>query len=543
MKRLILLLLLVPALAVAALGEFETPQQEARYRALSQQLRCLVCQGQSIADSDADLAKDLKREVRRMILEGRTDAEIKDFMVARYGDFVLYKPPVKASTYLLWFGPFVLLIGGLVTWSVLARRQRLAAGRRARTPEADIGRRRPSGRRMITFWIACAVMLLAALALVLRPLLAARPLPALDQQEANVAVFRRRLAELEAEQAAGLLTEADAAEARLELERQLLGDAASDPTQPLRYRPSYKTAAVVGVALPVAVLALYLQMGSPRVPDALPSQDVQSQLAFIQEHLAELEQQVRAEPDNLEALLMLGRAYVVLQRYDEAVELYAAAQPRFGGQPALLVDQAEALGYAQGGNLLGQPAALLDQALALAPAFPKGLWLAGLAAMQAEDPAQARQHWQRLLAELPADSEAAGQVRELLAELGGASADSAGPAASLQVEVQLAPALAQRVAPGSTVFVLARPAGGEQRAPLAVVRRTVDELPLAVTLDESMAMVPGMSLREFPDVVVEARVSLSGAAASQAGDLIGLSAPVRVGDAQRVSIVIDRVVE
>lgn len=123
MKRLILLLLLVPALAVAALGEFETPQQETRYRALSQQLRCLVCQGQSIADSDADLAKDLKREVRRMILEGRTDAEIKDFMVARYGDFVLYKPPVKASTYLLWFGPFVLLIGGLVTWSVLARRR------------------------------------------------------------------------------------------------------------------------------------------------------------------------------------------------------------------------------------------------------------------------------------------------------------------------------------------------------------------------------------------------------------------------------------
>lgn len=123
MKRLILLLLLLPMLAVAALGEFETPQQEARYRALNQQLRCLVCQGQSIADSDADLAKDLKREVRRMILEGRSDAEIKDFMVARYGDFVLYKPPVKASTYLLWFGPFVLLIGGLVIWSVLARRR------------------------------------------------------------------------------------------------------------------------------------------------------------------------------------------------------------------------------------------------------------------------------------------------------------------------------------------------------------------------------------------------------------------------------------
>lgn len=123
MKRLLFLLLLLPGLALAALGDFDTPQQEARFRDLSQQLRCLVCQGQSIADSNADLANDLKREVRRMILEGRSDAEIKEFMVARYGDFVLFKPPVKGSTYLLWFGPFGLLLGGFVTWLMLARRR------------------------------------------------------------------------------------------------------------------------------------------------------------------------------------------------------------------------------------------------------------------------------------------------------------------------------------------------------------------------------------------------------------------------------------
>ena len=127
MRRLLVLLLLLPALAFAALGEFETAEQQARFRALSEQLRCLVCQGQSIADSNADLAKDLKREVRRMILEGRSDTEIKDFMVARYGEFVLYKPPVKASTYLLWFGPFALLIGGLTTWGLLARRRSASA--------------------------------------------------------------------------------------------------------------------------------------------------------------------------------------------------------------------------------------------------------------------------------------------------------------------------------------------------------------------------------------------------------------------------------
>lgn len=123
MQRLLFLLLLLPGVALAALGGFDTPQDEARFRALSEQLRCLVCQGQSIADSNADLANDLKREVRRMILEGRSDAEIKEFMVARYGDFVLFKPPVRVSTYLLWFGPFGLLIVGLMAWFLLARRR------------------------------------------------------------------------------------------------------------------------------------------------------------------------------------------------------------------------------------------------------------------------------------------------------------------------------------------------------------------------------------------------------------------------------------
>lgn len=131
MKRLLLILLLLPALAWGTVGEFETPQQEARYWTLAEQLRCLVCQGQSIADSNADLAVDLKREVRRMILEGKSDAEIADFMVARYGDFVLFKPPVKGSTYFLWFGPFLLLIVGLGVWLALARQ-------RARAPTGEL---------------------------------------------------------------------------------------------------------------------------------------------------------------------------------------------------------------------------------------------------------------------------------------------------------------------------------------------------------------------------------------------------------------------
>ncbi len=91
---------------------FETQQQQDRFDGLTKELRCLVCQNQNLADSDASLAHDLRQEVHGMILEGRTDEAIKQFMVERYGDFVLYRPPVQNNTYMLWLMPLVLLLGG-----------------------------------------------------------------------------------------------------------------------------------------------------------------------------------------------------------------------------------------------------------------------------------------------------------------------------------------------------------------------------------------------------------------------------------------------
>ena len=129
MRRVLALLaLLLPTLVAAQVYSFDDPAQEARFRSLGQELRCLVCQGQSIADSNAELAQDLKREVYRMILEGRSDQEIKDFMVARYGDYVLLTPPMKSSTYLLWFGPFVLLAIGLAALLVVIKRRPAKSG-------------------------------------------------------------------------------------------------------------------------------------------------------------------------------------------------------------------------------------------------------------------------------------------------------------------------------------------------------------------------------------------------------------------------------
>jgi cytochrome c-type biogenesis protein CcmH len=133
MKRITLLLGLLfiaaapfglnPAQASIATYEFATPEDEARFTRLSEELRCLVCQNQSLADSNAELALDLRREIYEMIRDGKSNEEIVTFMVARYGDFVLYRPPVKPSTFLLWTGPFLLFALGVVVMIMLVRRR------------------------------------------------------------------------------------------------------------------------------------------------------------------------------------------------------------------------------------------------------------------------------------------------------------------------------------------------------------------------------------------------------------------------------------
>ena len=114
------------AVAVIAARAAADDALDARLKSLETQLRCLVCQNQTLAESSAPLAEDLRKEVRELATAGKSDDDIRGYLVARYGDFVLYNPPVKPNTYLLWFGPFLLLAGGALTWlSVVRRRSRM----------------------------------------------------------------------------------------------------------------------------------------------------------------------------------------------------------------------------------------------------------------------------------------------------------------------------------------------------------------------------------------------------------------------------------
>lgn len=124
MKRTLLGLALLLIVTLAQAREpiaFGDATEEARYRALAAELRCVMCQNQSLADSDAQIAVDLRRQVLALMREGRSDAEIKDYLVARYSEFVLYKPPVRPHTWLLWFGPFILLIAGGIALVLVVR--------------------------------------------------------------------------------------------------------------------------------------------------------------------------------------------------------------------------------------------------------------------------------------------------------------------------------------------------------------------------------------------------------------------------------------
>jgi cytochrome c-type biogenesis protein CcmH len=250
---------------------------------------------------------------------------------------------------------------------------------------------------------------------------------------------------------------------------------------------------------------------------------------------------LKSEPNDAEGWAMLGRSYMVVGRYDQAAPAFKQAVALNGNDAALLADYAGALASVNGRDLEGEPMRLVERALALDPNSVKALLLAGSHAFSRQDFAQALRHWEKLVRLAP-DSQVAQQLQgsideaRRLAAGGAASVSASAPAAkalapsatSISGTVTLAPALAAKARPDDTLFVFARAAEGS-RMPLAILRKQVKDLPLTFTLDDSLAMSPAARLSSAPQVVVGARISASGQATPQAGDLQGFSAVVAPG--------------
>jgi cytochrome c-type biogenesis protein CcmH len=400
-----------------------------------------------------------------------------------------------------------------------------------------------------TFWIIAALLAAAALAFVLPSLLAGTRRPGASNRDANLALYRDQLKELDADLAAGTLAPQHHEEARREIERRVLEDAAADAAAPSPASSGRATAIALALAVPVLAVAVYLAVGSPR---ALSPQATEAShgitRAQIEHMVGGLSARLEENPDDVEGWAMLGRSYSVLDRYPEAAAAYANAVKRSPPSAQLLADYANALAMAQGQRLEGEPERLIAQALKLEPDNVKALMLAGSAAFERRDFKGAILHWERILKVVPPDADIVELVKDGIEDArklaglamkpaAGKPVAAAGPGA-IMATVRLAPAIAAKASPTDSVFIFARPAEGP-RMPLAVVRKQVRELPATVKLDDSMAMTPAAKLSGHERVIVGARVSKSGNPAPQPGDLEGLSAPVKVGSGDIV-VVIDR---
>jgi cytochrome c-type biogenesis protein CcmH len=325
---------------------------------------------------------------------------------------------------------------------------------------------------------------------------------------------------------------------------------------PTARRP-WLAAGVVAVALPVLAFGMYLAVGMPAAADAgLVAHEGQPmddrQIAAMVDTLAK---KVRDRPNDAVGWALLARSQAALGRFPEAVEAYEHVASLAPNDANVLADWADALGMAQGRSLAGKPMELVKRALALDPAQPKALALAGSEALESGRYPEALGYWERLRDVLAEGSEDRKQVDAVIAEVRQRAADAgqplpapatkvaqaaaAAPGATITGSVSVASGLASRVDRDATLYVFARAANGP-RMPLAVVRASARELPLHFKLDDSQAMAPNLKLSKAEAVQIEARISRSGNATPQSGDLVGTSAIVKPG-AQGVAIVVDKV--
>lgn len=395
------------------------------------------------------------------------------------------------------------------------------------------------------FLFAATGLVAFTLLLLLRPWQRRTEAHEASRGEVNAGIYRDQLAELDRDLAAGTLAAADHAQAREELQRRVLQDTGSEPAPSAQAAGARRTMLLLAIALPLAATGLYGALGEPAAllpqPQAAAEGAHQATAADIEQMVAKLAARLEKNPDDLPGWAMLARSYHATGRMAQAQAVFARLGDKVNEDPALLADYADVLAAQAGGSLEGRPLELVTAALRLDPDHAMSLSLAATAAYKRGDFPEAARHWQRLLAQLPPGSEDARWLQNMLADIGAPPpAQAAAPAGkAVSGTVSLSPGLAGQARPTDTVFVFARATDGS-RAPLAVQRARVSDLPLAFRLDDSMAMSPQHKLSEAKEFRIEARISRSGNATPAAGDLIGASAPVGPG-ADRVVLTIDTV--
>jgi cytochrome c-type biogenesis protein CcmH len=398
---------------------------------------------------------------------------------------------------------------------------------------------------MTGFLIGATLVLLCVLAQLLLPLL--KPRLALPAGESPaLAILREQRRELAADLAAGRMDAATHAESMSELELRAAIEMApleaSATTAPARV-----WAVGLGLGLPVAALALYLLIGQPAGLDPVNTQPAQQFGAQdIEAMVSKLAAKVEANPDDLQGAQMLGRSYMVLEKFAEAARVFEQLAQRKPDDAQIYADWADALGSVPGQTLAGEPSKLIARALQLDPDNVKALALAGTVAFDAQDYKGALRHWERMASKVDPQSEIGKNAESMIAEArsraglpaakAAASATPAGGGLAISGRITLDPALRSKLGAEDVLFVFARSSAGGP--PVAALRLRAADLPLSFDFAAAAMMgVPG----EGP-FTVTARISKSGQPGAKPGDLEGVSAALPI-NTKDIEIKIIKIVE
>jgi cytochrome c-type biogenesis protein CcmH len=423
----------------------------------------------------------------------------------------------------------------------------------------------------LMFWLITSAMTLCVVGFLLWPLLRRTTATAMGERENRLAVYRQQFAELEQDRKNGVLNDQLYQQARDELERRLLDEAGKADTAPTSagwQANSRLVAALLAVIIPAVSVALYWKVGNQLAMthpsgssfSAQGNSDADNQGSEqIQALLERLKKKLEQNPKDGAGWALLARSYVEMERYSEAVAIYEKAIILIPDDAQLLADYADALGVLNGRTLEGKPELLIQQALKADPENVKALMLAGTVAFSRKKYADAATDWEHARANLPTDAgpevfqalaSGIGEAKSRAGDKGKTMTANAGPAGSagptgqtaqslgISGRVSLAPHLADKGSPTDTLFVFARAVEGPPM-PVAITRVMKKDLPFTFRLDDSNSPMPARKLSDAGTVVIVARLSKSGNAMPQSGDLQGMSQPVKPG-VNGINVLIDR---
>lgn len=419
---------------------------------------------------------------------------------------------------------------------------------------------------MITFWVLAIAMVVIALVFLVRPLRLDSNQSDIDRAAQNVAIAKERLNELKLELEEGVITQEIYLQTQQELEQSLLYDVEQLPSDNIKIADTqtYNRIAqwALIVCVPVIAIALYAYLGQPdllngaqkQTAAAHTSSDGKTKLSSVEDMVEKLAARLKEEPNNAEGWFMLARSYMSLNRYKEAVVALEKTNELVPDNPVVMLRYADALTMLRGGQMSGKPFELIKRAVEISPDNQTGLWLIGMGYEKQGAYKKAISYWNMLLP-LLTDEESKAEVNKLIRQAKRkAGIDTAdhpfsqtvnkdnAAIKSLAVVVSIDKTKLTTVSENDTVFIFARALQGPPM-PLAVVRKQVKDLPIEVTLDDSMAMMPTMKISSFDKVQIVARVSKSGIAKAQSGDLESNVSIASAGQKEKVKLVINKSVQ